>query len=94
MIFRGLIVRGLAGSPMPMRGSADPATTYRHPHGLIISPYSTARSRRAGAVLRFIEASFWANPRPDGRLHLDGAYSGAPDLTAHAVLTARAVLNK
>ena len=60
----------------------------------VLSHNTTARSRRAGPVLHFIAASFWADPRPDGRLHLAGAYRGASDLTTHAILTARAVLNK
>ncbi len=54
----------------------------------------TAQSRRAGPVLHFIAASFWANPRPDGLLHLGGANRGATDLTTHAIITARAVINK
>ncbi len=59
-----------------------------------LSYNSTAQSRRAGPVLHFIAASFWANPRPDGMLHLGGAYRGASGLTTHAILTARAVHNK
>ena len=52
------------------------------------------QSRRAGPVLHFIAALFWANPRTDGLVHLDGAYRGATDLTTHAILTARAASNK
>ncbi len=52
------------------------------------------QSQRATPVLHFIAASFWANPRPDGLLHLGAAYRGATDLTAHAILTERAVLSK
>jgi hypothetical protein len=52
---------------------------------------TTARSRRVGPVLHFIAASYWANPRPDGRLHLGDAYRHATDLTTHAILTSRVV---
>ncbi len=53
-----------------------------------------ARARQAGPVLHFIEATFWANPRPDGRLHLGDAYREATDLTTQAILTSRTAVSK
>ena len=59
-----------------------------------LSRDTAAQARRAIPVLRFIETSFWTDPRSDGRLHLIGAYRGASDLTTHAILTERAATNK
>jgi len=54
----------------------------------------SAQARCPLPVLRFIEASYWADPRQDGQLRLFAAYRGASDLTTHAILTECAAISK